>query len=173
MLPIGMRSPIRRLFGIALILFLLAGCLTKPPDKPDAPPEEIPLATETLREFFQALHAEEYEAAAELYGGSYETLVYFNPDLDQADHITLWKRICTVNGFQCLRMGEVLTVERTDENSFTLTVQFLTDEGEVFVLGPCCGEDETTMPPVSEFPFRVAQEGTGAFKVLDLPVYVP
>ena len=173
MFLIRMRSSIKYLFGIALILPLLAGCLTQAPEKPDAPPDDIALAEATLREFFQALHEGEYEKAVELYGGSYETLNYFNPDLDPADHKTLWKRVCTVNGYLCLLMGEVLAVERTDESTFTLTVQFLTNEGEVFILGPCCGADETTMPPISEFPIRISLDDQGEFKVLDLPPYVP
>jgi len=70
-------------------------------------------------------------------------------------------------------MGEVLSVEKTGEGEYTFTVQFLRDDGEVFVLGPCCGADETEMPPTSEFTVRVAADQRGDFKVLDLPPYVP
>jgi len=59
------------------------------------------------------------------------------------------------------------------EGEFILTVQFLTNADEVFFLGPCCGEDETTMPPISEFSIHVVQNLTGGFKILDLPPYVP
>lgn len=173
MLTKKVRSSIKNVLGLAVILPLLAGCFSPAAEKPESPPTEADLAEETLRGFFQALHAGEYDMADGLYGDSYETLIYFNPDLDPAEHTALWERLCTVNGFQCLEMGQLISLERTDESTFTLTVQFLTDEGDVFVLGPCCGADETTMPPVSEFPIRIALDDNGEFKVLDLPPFVP
>ena len=166
-----------RLRVVAIILILvavsLAGCLSPPPEKPEQPPDELALAEATLREFYQALHEGEYENAVELYGGEYDTLTSMNPDLDPANSLALMARGCEFNGINCLLLGEVLAVERTDESTFTFTVQFLSEQGEVFILGPCCGADETEMPPTSEFSVRVALDEEGGFKVLDLPPYVP
>jgi hypothetical protein len=158
---------------LILVALALAGCLSQAPEKPDAPPDEITLAEATLREFFQALHEGEYENAVELYGGDYDPLISMNPDLDPSDGPALMAQGCEFNGFSCLRMGQVLAVERMDNSIFTIKVQFLTDDGEVFFLGPCCGAGETSLSPVSEFKFRVSQDGSGQYRVLDLPVYVP
>jgi hypothetical protein len=142
-----------------------AGCSFYSPDKDQA--------EAALRSFFDALNQGDYATAAELYSGSYAVLREYNPDLDPADHPALWERACTMNGFQCLLLGEIIPVEATGKGEITLRVEFLTRSGEVFFLGPCCGADETSMPPVSEFEFRVSQDDSGQYKVLDLPVYVP
>jgi hypothetical protein len=52
------------------------------------------------------------------------------------------------------------------------TVRFLTETGERFVLGPCCGATPEEMPPTEEFDFTVRQSGD-TYRVVDLPVYVP
>ncbi len=158
---------------IVLILSLLSGCLSQAPEKPDEPLDEFTLCEISLRDFFDTLHAGEYETAAELYGGTYDTLTDMNPDLAPIDFPALWERACTVNGFQCLRVGEILGVVRTREGECILTVQFLQENGEIFFRGPCCGADETSIPPISEFEFRVSRDDSGQYWVLDLPVYVP
>ena len=162
------------LIMLAVILpFFLAGCWGQTPEKPEETPDEETLAEATARDFYEALHEGMYEAATRLFGGSYETLISMNPDLDSEGGAELFAQGCQFNGFTCLRMGDVLSVERAGEGGYTFTVQFLRDDGEVFILGPCCGADETEMPPISEFTIRVVQDDAGVFKVLDLPPYVP
>ncbi|MEX2029351.1 MAG: hypothetical protein WD906_00040 [Anaerolineales bacterium] len=51
-------------------------------------------------------------------------------------------------------------------------VEFVTDDGELFVLGPCCGATEAEMPPVWRFPYTVRVVG-GEYLVMEMPVYVP
>jgi len=57
---------------------------------------------QVLSAFFNRLAAGQYAAAATLYGGSYETLVGFNPDIDPVDVAALWRHGCEMNGLQCL-----------------------------------------------------------------------
>ncbi len=167
------RSKTFILIGAILLLLLLAGCQLNAPERPSQPPDGAAQAESTARIFFEALHGENYQLAADLYGGFYEVLTGMNPDLDPQDSAGLFARGCQFNGFTCLRMGEVLSTEKSGEGEYTLTVQFLTDDGEIFLLGPCCGEDETSMPPISEFTIRVAADENEEYKVLDLPPYVP
>ena len=155
------------------ILLLLAGCFAWAPERPATPPDDTAQAETAARAFFEALHDRDYEKAVELYGGSYDVLTSMNPDLDPADGPALFAQGCQFNGFTCLRMGEVLGAARSGEGEYTLMVQFLREDGEIFVLGPCCGADETEMPPLSEFPIRVIEDESGVYKVLDLPPYVP
>lgn len=174
------KDMIRRISGLsrvflvdAVFLLLLASCFAWAPERPAEPPDDTAQAETVARAFFEALHGGDYEKAVELYGGSYDVLTSMNPDLDPADSPALFAQGCQFNGFTCLRLGEVLSAERTGEGEYTLTVQFLRNDGEVFILGPCCGANETEMPPMSEFPIRVIEDETGEYKVLDLPPYVP
>jgi len=162
------------LFAMVLILSMsLSGCSgwLGLGDEPE--PGDMDQAQKVLVDYFQALSQGEYGAAAELYGGSYEVLISYNPDLDPADREALWERACTMNGFQCLQIGEILAGEEITGGEYNFTVQFLTETGQVYFQGPCCGANETSQVPVSRFLIHVVKHGSGAFQVLDLPPYVP
>jgi hypothetical protein len=156
-----------------LTLIFMAGCFAWKPVRPAAPPDGAEQAESVLRQYFSHLHQGDYQAAVELYGGSYQLLTGFNPDIDPADRETLLQHGCEMNGLACLRVEDVLAVSRTGVGKYTLTVTFLTELRDTFQLGPCCGEDPTGNPPVSEFDFRIEQDENGEYKVVDLPVYVP
>jgi len=123
--------------------------------------------------FFAALNAGDYPTAISLYGGSYDTLTTWNPDLPAADRTALWQRACQQNGLQCLPVGEVVSQEQVSANVVRYDLHFRNPDGTLFVLGPCCGETETSMPPVSQFECTVARTSGGDFKVMCLPPYVP
>jgi len=152
--------------------FLSPGDALRSPSAPtlDANAAE---ARNVLLRFFTALNSGDYGTAASVYGGSYETLIAWNPDLPATDLIALWQRACEQNGLQCLPVHEVVGEQALSANVLKFTVHFRNPDGSLFVLGPCCGENETTMPPVSEFECNVARTSSGDFKVLCLPPYVP
>jgi len=150
---------------LILILFILAGCR--------AELSEEARAENALGVFYDHLSQGQYQEAAELYGGSYEILEIYNPDLDPADYPALWERACTINGFQCLEVGELLEVEEIGPGSYYLTVTFQTADGETFQRGPCCGAGASDEPPHTEFTFLVARNENGQYRVLDLPLYTP
>lgn len=130
-------------------------------------------AERALIDFFDSLESEDFEAAADLYGGSYEVLMGYNPDLDPADdQEALLLRACQQNGFQCLQIQTATFNELTEKGEYIFTVQFQNQEGELFELGPCCGE-EPEKAPQFQFEYRVVKNGYGDYQVLDLPVYVP
>lgn len=161
---------------LALFTFslILSGC---------AGPREIPLPTPTtdnsqparqvLTGFFEALNRADYAAADKLYGGSYETLTTMNPDVPASDHVTLWKQGCQFNGLQCLKVKEVVASDQVYENTFLFVVHFTNADGTLFAQGPCCGEDQTGVSPVSEFQYEVRLNQQGRFQVMDMPPYVP
>ncbi len=166
--------------GRRYLFDLEAGTLL--PDEP--PPDPVAIATTVLQNYLDSLFwavthrfdAFTYDRAAELYGGSYTTLIEMNPGVDPSDQASLLRNACEVNGFQCLRIREVISSEASssvrngDEVKTTVTLMNL--DGSVFSLGPCCGEDPTGAPQ-SEFVFTVRRTEGGAFKVLDLPPYLP
>ena len=179
---------------IPIVCVFLAGCVspataspTQFPAEPDflSPGDALPSpsgptleanaaeARDVLLRFFAALSSGDYATAVSLYGGSYETHTTWNPDLPSTELIALWRRACEQNGLQCLPVGEVVSEQPLSANVLKFKVQFRNPDGSLFVLSPCCGESETTMPPVSEFECDVARTSTGEFKVLCLPPYVP
>jgi heat shock protein HslJ len=129
-------------------------------------------AREALIRYFSLLSDGQYSQSAELYGGDYDTLAEWNPDIDPSDHAGLLERGCTMNGLQCLVVHQILATERINEDSYRFTVQFENPGGSLFVRGPCCGATEEEMPSQSDFAFTVVKQGEG-FAVQDLPVYVP
>ncbi|MBN2556432.1 MAG: hypothetical protein JXA97_10880 [Anaerolineales bacterium] len=154
----------------AAVVFLLgvilsSACQAEPMDSPE-PAQAVMLA------FMNDLHAGRYEQAAAHYWPDYDAiLISMNPDLNPDDLPALLRRGCEQNGFTCMLVEQVLQVETTPADDFLFTVTFTNENGERFVLGPCCGEDEDR-PPIEEFEIRVSCS-TGVCMVLDLPPYVP
>ncbi len=136
---------------------------------------ELAQARGALEAFFDALNAGQFEKAAEIYGGSYENLIDMNPEVDPINHAALLERACTINGFQCLKVREVVGEKQDWPDTFTFTVEFSNPDGSLFVLGECCGGGETASQSQSRFDFTVIRitQAENALRVQGLPVYVP
>ncbi len=145
-----------------------------------------PIATEaisTLDNYLNSLYwgdnslSEDYnyQTAVALYGGSYDVLIAMNPYVDPTDQAALLRNACEANGFQCLRLQEVLSAEVLEDANETtivsLTVSLMNDDGSIFTLGPCCGDDGSAS--TSEFVFNLQITKEGNFDVLDLPPLLP
>ncbi len=168
---------------LSMLVLVGAACGTSPTatSTPSSAPfstptQSIPTALESAREalstYFSLLHAGRYSEAIEHYGGSYEILRVWNPDVDGDDYVTLFERGCTANGLMCVQMGKIVDQEQLSPTEFRFLVEFVNDDGTPFVLGPCCGATEEEMPPQREFTFTVTKVDN-RFLVQDLPVYVP
>ncbi len=183
----GFCEPLEEAQASTWVIDLESGAVRAPgaqdawlPPAGGAPPDPLAEAALVLQGFLDRLSGgrtdlSSYEWAADLYGGSYATLVEINPNIDPDDHAALLRSACQVNGYQCLRLREVLATETVvGENGlqeFRFTVTLLAPDGSAFSRGPCCGE--AAGAPQTEFIFTVRQMEDGAFKVLDLPPYVP
>ena len=155
------------LMTLALLISLLASC-----QPTTASSTELEQATGALQSYFQALSEGRYADAVNLYGGSYEPLTGYNPAINVQEYARLFGLGCAANGLQCLKLNEILQSEKLSGDTYQFLVTFTGRDGQVFVLGPCCGADETQMPPISQFTYTVKRVD-GNFKVMDLPVYVP
>jgi hypothetical protein len=144
-----------------------------PADKTETPSEGLEKARKALRAFFELLNQREYERAAALYGGDYRGLRDSNPLLDPQDHVTLLTNGCEMNGLQCLRVKRIVDENVVSLAEYQFTVEFLNQDGSLFVLGPCCGGNATDFPPESQFAYTVIRNCAGEFLVTELPVYVP
>lgn len=156
------------------LIFILTGCVSR---QSQLAATEIlsdeQLAQSALLEFLENLHSGKYAEAAQFYGGSYETIRDHNSDIDPNDHAALLRNACTLNGMQCLRGKIVGLEEKVPGEKFVFMVELIKDDGTLFVLGPCCGGDETSSPPQSVFLFTIMKVDQNKYVVTDLPPYVP
>ena len=125
-----------------------------------------------LLNFLTLLHTKNYVEAAPIYGGEYEALQVFNPQIDPEDHVALWAWACDNQLLQCLEVRSA-TFKELRGDTYIFQVEFNNPDGSLFVRGPCCGATETEMPSVSQFEFRVSRDSDQKFVVLDIPPYVP
>ena len=160
--------------SILLLIIFLSSCTPQPinTSEPTSLPSTAEEAQQTLIKFFSLLKAKKYSEADALYGGSYEQLQVFNPDADPFEHAALWAGACEMSGLQCLTV-RTATFKNLQGDTYVFQVEFNNPDGSLFILGPCCGADETEMPPVSQFEYKVTRNTSGQFVVLDLPPYVP
>ena len=158
---------IKRYLLLLTILFF-AGCA--PPVTQAA--SEANEAQTTLLDFLHFLNAGDYEQAVPLYGGNYDALQVFNQEIDPSDSLALWTWVCQNRLLQCLQVRSTTLVNQEDD-IYVFQVEFNNPDGSLFVLGPCCGANETEMPPVSQFEFTVTRNAEGRFVVMNTPPYVP
>lgn len=130
-------------------------------------------AESAVQTFYALLNLGNYGQAADLFGGSYDVLVGYNPDLDLTDHAGLLQASCEINGFACLPAARITLEREMNNGSFLFSVEFLNPDGRIFERGPCCDSDEDQEQPVSVFQVEVNSQQVGSYLVLDLPPYVP
>ena len=167
-------KPIKIIFTF-FFLIMLSACQPSPPPATEINNNFNAVETQAqldLVTFFEKLNQGNYEDAVSLYGGSFETLQGYNPDVDPEDQATLMKFGCEINGLTCLQVYNA-ELKSQSGGEFIFEVQFRSADGEIFVLGPCCGASEEEMPPVSVFEIRVSCDSESGCKVLDLPPYMP
>lgn len=162
---------------LILLVFFLSGCqkqsvqpLVPLPDK--TPPVESQALMDLIN-FFVYLNHGKYDEAVAVYGGSYEILQGWNPDLSSEDKAGLLKRGCEQNGLVCLQLYSAELSERPSQTELNYTVTFRNPDNSQFVQGPCCGATEEEMPSFSEFTIHVHCPIGSTCQVLDLPPYVP
>ena len=153
---------------------LLAACAAPTPVAEG--PTDLEHARQTLIDFFSLLHNGEYGEAVERFADDadiqfYETARRNNVDVDPTNEAALMEAACTYQ-LRCMEILNVVSGEQVSETEFVFVVEFANPDGTLFVLGPCCGSDETEMPPVSQFEYRVEKVGS-EFLVHGSPVYVP
>ena len=161
-------------FFLIVVVSLLAACAA--PASVAEGPTDLEHAQQTLIDFFSLLHNGEYGEAVERFADDAETAFYEtaqrnNVDVDPSDHAALMEAACTYQ-LRCMEILNVVSGEQISDTEFIFTVEFADLDGTLFVLGPCCGSNETEMPPVSQFEYRVAMVGSEFF-VHGSPIYVP
>lgn len=139
---------------------------------PTSSSSNLDAARAVLIAYFDDLYSGEYDAAADLFGGDLSLLVDSNPTVDPADSTALLEAACTYQ-LRCLPVKAIVDARQLGEGSYAFELEFSNPDGSLFVLGPCCGANETEMPPVSQFDCSVEKSSEGDYRVMCLPVYVP
>jgi hypothetical protein len=169
---------LRKYFILSFATILLTSCAAQPitPLQTQPAPTSLPStaseAHDVLVNFLTLLHMKNYAEAVSLYEGEYEQLQVFNTEIDPNDHLALWTWACDHQLLQCLEVRSA-TFQNLVGDSYIFQVEFNNPDGSLFVLGPCCGANETEMPPVSQFEFTVTRNPDGRFVVMNTPPYVP
>jgi hypothetical protein len=128
--------------------------------------DDLERARESLFSYLSLLHAGRYAEAVNLYGGSYDILRDWNPAVDPNDYAALFASGCETNGLMCLDVAGVLLNQAASSHEFKFNVEFINEDGSLFVFGP-------EASPQSQFIFTVSKDEDGKFLVQDLPVYAP
>jgi len=129
-----------------------------------------PASRQALLAYFAALRTGRYAEVADLFGGDYEVLLGYNPEIDARSHAALLKAACTVNGFACHLEPRNIVEVRVSEVEVQFTVEFQNPDGSTFEL-PCVEPGPSDCPPRTQLDFTVRLED-GHYRVLELPVYV-
>ena len=163
-------------FLMVLFIIVLAACAPRSVNVSQSAPTSLPStageAYDVLINFLTRLHTKNYTDAVPLYGGEYEQLQVFNTEIDPHDHVALWKWACDNQLLQCLEVRSA-TFKELRGDSYIFQVEFSNSDDSLFVLGPCCGANETEMPSVSKFEYTVSRNADHRFVVMNTPPYVP
>ncbi len=139
---------------------------------------------DALVAFFAAISNGDYRTAGSLYGyGVNEAQELVDIVLGWRDGDPAWRadpndfaavleKVCT-GGFLCLPLRSIVSETRISPTETEFVVELTGPDGELFVLGPCCGATETEMPPRRQFTYMVTRDETGSYRVKWSPILEP
>lgn len=145
---------------------LTAGCAKQ------QPVNETIVAQDTLISFFNNLNEGKFTEALDYFTTdekTWEELDIYNPD-KETDHADIIENYCQAT-LTCLP-ASIVRSTKVNDNEYNYQIQFRKEDGNIFVLGPCCGATEEEMPPKDTFDFTV-KKIDGTFKVITPPLYIP
>jgi len=172
----------RSLFIIIQVIVLLIGTSTLHAWTDTNRQNELQEAKERIINFFNYLHDGQYDKAALLFepweegvgmhGSSWKGILSLQPpekrnDEGKALGLGVYYRTVGVP----IR-AKVLDIKKIADNEYKLRIQFLKDDGSVYIYGPCCGATEETMPSETEFDY-IVQRINGVYKVRTPPLFRP
>lgn len=160
-----------KIFVFLSLALFIAACSGNASSTGEVPKSDSDLARQFLIRYFELLHEGRYFEASHFYGGSYNVLQDWNPSVVSSDHATLLQLGCELNGLMCFEISNFISTEELP-NGYRFTVEFANDDGEILVIGDCCGDSDESSPRKSHFKFTVLESGDG-YLVQELPVYVP
>ncbi len=137
-------------------------------------------AKQALISFFDYLNNQKYDKADSLYGwGEAEEAERYLLGLyerSSGDGVEAFRIFCEheiadnmVLDPACLLKVKILETEKLAEEQYEFTIQFLKDDGEVYIYA-CCGIPESEGS--REFEYKV-KKINGVYKVITPPIFIP
>lgn len=159
------------------IFLILSGCISSNISNDnttgyESAKEDFEIAQDTLITFFENLSKNEFDKAVNLfssYDSDWENLKVYN-EPDETDRVIIIKNYCNATT-TCMK-AEVLNIRKVKDDEYSMVVRFFKKNGDIYVLGPCCGATEEEMPSQEKFDFTV-KKIEGEFRVTTPPIYVP
>jgi hypothetical protein len=74
---------------------------------------------------------------------------------------------------QCLQAKVIGLEDKVPGEKYVFTVEFLKEDGTLFMLESCCGGEEGNFPAQSVFHFLIKEGDQNKFVVVDTPPYAP
>ena len=132
-------------------------------------PTVLTLARRALETYFALLHTGQYAEAVAYYGGDYQVLRDWNPNVARDDYASLLENGCTQNGLQCLPLHEIVVQVEQPPAEYHFMVRFVDHDGNTVVrpLLPSGGSGELSR---DQFAYTVLKKDD-RFLVQELPVY--
>ncbi|MBE2221740.1 MAG: hypothetical protein IAF02_09380 [Anaerolineae bacterium] len=125
--------------------------------------EQLEAAQTTVKKYFAELHDGNYEQAVKHFDGSFLVLQALNPNDPTEDHVALLEDACEINGFLCLNVLEITSVEKIDDHTYQVEVVFQNEDGTAY------SAESINSVDANPFLFTVIEE-EGKFFVQDLPL---
>jgi len=154
---------------ILLIVGLSTECII---GNTDYSQDEIDEAKTVVCRFYGLLSEGSYTAASKLFAGDYRFHISCSSDVDPSNHEALWRAACGRCGLQCLEIREIEYKSSLLDAGMRFEVKYSTQDGELFIMWPCCGESEEESPPDSLFHVDVRKYESG-YLVETIPVFIP
>jgi hypothetical protein len=124
-------------------------------------------ARQALLAFFALLAEGRYADGGALFGGDYQSTPYGSPGDDLG---AWWQTAC--DSMMCLPAAAITDAQQSGMEEYTFFVEFLWNDGTIYVQGPCCGGSPSERPSVWQFAYPV-QKIDGQWKVMHTPLFVP
>ncbi len=170
-------SCVALLIGVAIFFAFTKKQLSQStqPETSASRTQDLHLAKQALSTYFNLLNTKQYDLASVYHGGGYEALQNWNTDISPNDHAALLKRGCETNGWQCLKVKNVLQEKQVSQDEFFFMIEFekaqwSTGSENTFIQEPCCG-DAATGQRKTNFEYTVRKVGD-YFIIMNPPVYV-
>ncbi|MBU1118883.1 hypothetical protein KKH43_03310 [Patescibacteria group bacterium] len=130
-------------------------------------------ARDALVNFFNQAHEGYYEEAWERFDPDkkdYELMESMSAPEERSDKVRVLQNFCEKLE-TCLEV-RIVNSRKVSSDEYIFDIQFINDDGSIYVLGPCCAETEETMPSEDQFAYQVKKKD-GQFKVISTPLYHP
>jgi len=117
---------LKKFWYLVFLILLVTGCATETLEYPDDPESVV-------RAYFSALYEENYAQAVKYYGGTYEDLQGYHPQINAQDHEALFRAYIEITGGQLVTVASIIKVDEIRANEeYAIDLTFIDKSGKSF-----------------------------------------